>query len=317
MKILKYNYVSKWLTYAIIFLVVAYFYSYLLNVAEYYLNVYFLYSNITLAPSLHRNILLFSNSRMDGFFKGEHFAYAFPILKKFFEPFGTREILVIPYAYPDLRDGVDTKDLSILFESIRNIFRSLNINATLLNMNLSANEQQEQIKKAEAIYITGGNTFNLLNTLYENQVLELIRQKVMSGTPILGVSAGTVIHSPTIKTTNDMPIVYPPSFISLGTIPFQINPHYNNVTTHGFQGETRDDRLKEYLEFNRKMYNNNTTPNFVIGLKEGSIIHISGGSAEIVGFGTRSPEKISLNSEGKLVKIKIPVGSRIDNLMNA
>jgi dipeptidase E len=251
---------------------------------------------------------------MDGFFKDRHLGYAIPILKKFFTPFNTKEILVIPYAYPDIRDGVNTKEFSNLFEHVRSTFKILNINVITFNTQSSSEEQQEIIKRAEAIYITGGNTFNLLTNLYEKKLLGIIREKINSGTPFIGVSAGSVIHSPTIKTTNDMPIIYPPSLESIGTLPFQINSHYNNFMTIGFQGETRDNRIKEYLQFNRKIYNG-SSQNFVIGLKEGSVLHISGNSAEISGFGTRSAEKISIDENNNLVKLNIPVGSRIDNLI--
>jgi dipeptidase E len=146
--------------------------------------------------------------------------------------------------------------------------------------------------------------------------LSIIKEKINQGTPFIGVSAGTVIHGPTMKTTNDMPIVFPKSFVSLNTIPFQINVHYNNTITPGFHGETRDDRLKEYLQFNRTLPSNSSIPNFVIGLKEGTAIHISGTTAELVGFGTRPAVKLELDINNTLIKTQISVGSRIDNLIN-
>lgn len=309
MKKIKYS----WIIPITVFLVLFCSYIYLWNIAEYYLNFYFLYSNIKLEPSQFNNLLLFSNSRMDGFVKGDHLEYAVPILKKFFESFNTNEILVINYAYPDIKDGINTREFEKLFESIRKTFQTIKIRAVAINPETSA---EEQIKKAQAIYITGGNTFSLLTTLYEKNIMNILKQKIKSGTPFIGVSAGTVVHSPTIKTTNDMPVMYPPSFLSIGTVPFQINPHYMNTPILGFQGETRDDRIKEYLNFNRTMYKK-SYPNIVVGLKEGSVIHISGHSAELVGFGTRYAEKITLKDNNELLKTPIFVGSRIDDLMTS
>jgi dipeptidase E len=147
-------------------------------------------------------------------------------------------------------------------------------------------------------------------------VLSIVKEKINQGIPVIGVSAGTVMHGPTIKTTNDMPVVYPSSFESLNTVPFQINAHYNNIVTPGFHGETRDMRLKEFLQYNRTLHNNSSLPNFVIGLMEGTAIHISGNSGELVGFGTRPAAHLQLDSKDNLVKKEISIGTRIDNLIN-
>ena len=120
---------------------------------------------------------------------------------------------------------------------------------------------------ADAIFVGGGNTFRLLKTLHELDLLGAIRERVSDGALYMGSSAGSVITAPTIKTTNDMPIVQPPSFDSLHLGPYQINAHYidaDPASTH--QGETRDQRLAEYLE-------ENTTP--VIGIREGTMLRVS------------------------------------------
>ncbi|MGI9517814.1 MAG: dipeptidase PepE [Pirellulaceae bacterium] len=123
------------------------------------------------------------------------------------------------------------------------------------------------IENAEAIFTGGGNTFRLVKTLYKNQLIEPIRNKVLAGTPYMGSSAGTNITCPTICTTNDMPIVEPPSFNALNLIPFQINPHFIDANPDSeHQGETRETRLREYLE-------ENTTP--VLGIREGCWLNIS------------------------------------------
>ena len=121
------------------------------------------------------------------------------------------------------------------------------------------------LEGAEVLFVGGGNTFRLLKALYERELLEPIRRKVRSGTLLyIGSSAGTNIAAPTIKTTNDMPIVQPPSFDALGLVRFQINPHYFDPdpnSTH--KGETREQRIQEFHE-------ENETP--VIGLREGSAL---------------------------------------------
>ena len=135
--------------------------------------------------------------------------------------------------------------------------------------------ERKDLEGAGAIFTTGGNTFRLLKTLYERNLIEPIRELVRGGVPYMGASAGSNISAPTIKTTNDMPIVYPPSFEALGFLPFQINPHYldpDPASTH--MGETRETRLREYLE-------ENETP--VLGLREASTLLVEDATVTLLG----------------------------------
>jgi dipeptidase E len=144
-----------------------------------------------------------------------------------------------------------------------------------LGVEVAMIESAKDVASVEAIFTGGGNTFRLLKALYDRALLEPIRDAVRNGTPYIGSSAGTNIAAPTIKTTNDMPIVQPPSFDALGFVNYQINPHYLDAdasTRH--MGETREERLLQYLE-------ENETP--VVGLREGTLLRIENGTTTLVG----------------------------------
>ncbi len=122
----------------------------------------------------------------------------------------------------------------------------------------------EAVSEAEAIVTGGGNTWKLLKTVRDNNLIEILRKKVISGTPYVGWSAGSNMVCPTIKTTNDMAIVEPDSFNALNLIPFQINPHYLDANPEGHAGETREQRIEEFIEAN---------PGIVVaGLREGTML---------------------------------------------
>ncbi len=139
-----------------------------------------------------------------------------------------------------------------------------------------ATDPAKTIASAQAIFIGGGNTFRLLKALYDRRALEPIRARVDAGMPYMGASAGSNVAGPTIRTTNDMPIVEPPSLDALNVFPYQINPHYidpDPSSTH--MGETREERLFQYLE-------ENDTP--VIGLREGCYLRVSDGDIWLKGL---------------------------------
>ena len=138
-----------------------------------------------------------------------------------------------------------------------------------------SNDPVRAIAEHDAIFIGGGNTFRLLKTLYEQNLLDQIRERVRAGMPYIGSSAGSNVAAPTIKTTNDMPIVQPPSFAALNLVSFQINPHYLDAdpnSTH--KGETREERIIQFLE-------ENATP--VVGLREGAMLRIENGHTLLKG----------------------------------
>jgi dipeptidase E len=131
------------------------------------------------------------------------------------------------------------------------------------------------VASADAVVTGGGNTFQLLRRMYEANLIEAIRARVESGVPYIGWSAGSNVACPTIKTTNDMPIVEPPSFNALNLVSFQINPHYTDAHPDGHQGETRQERIEEFIHVNPGTY--------VVGLREGSMLRIEGREIKLLG----------------------------------
>jgi|ERR1051326_5190838 dipeptidase E len=165
-------------------------------------------------------------------------------------------------------------------------------------MGLDVEPLEERLDRTDVLFVGGGNTFRLLSALYERNLLDRIRERVRSGAMLyIGSSAGTNITAPTIKTTNDMPILYPPSFDALGLVPFQINPHYLDPdpdSTH--KGETREQRIREFLE-------ENETP--VIGLREGSALRVEHDRATLIG------EKTARWFERGKEPVELPAGHTI------
>lgn len=206
-------------------------------------------------------LLLFSNSTNAG---EEYLSYTLPHIKNFLisKP---QNALFIPYA--GISVGFDK-----YIEMVRKAFKPIALNITSIH---NKPHLKQAVAKADCIIIGGGNTFCLLKTLQEFDLSESIRQKVKSGTPYIGWSAGSNIACPTICTTNDMPIVQPRNFSALNLIPFQINPHYTDLKQKDHAGETREMRINEYLIENPGM--------FVTGLREGTLFRIEDRKIELKG----------------------------------
>jgi len=202
-----------------------------------------------------QRLLLISSSTVHGYGFLDH---AEPFLRDFLE--GRTRVVFAPFAFRN-HDGY-----------------TASVRARLARMGLETPQLREarDLEGVDAIFVGGGNTFRLLNTLYERALIDPIRDRVRSGALLyIGSSAGTNIAAPAIKTTNDMPIIEPPSFAALGLVPFQINPHYldpDPSSTH--KGETREERIREFHE-------ENETP--VIGLREGSMLRVEGDTVTLLG----------------------------------
>ena len=200
-----------------------------------------------------KRVLLISNSTLHG---SGYLDHAETEIRDFLG--GIERVLFVPFALYD-RDAYAKRT--------RERFASLGYELESIHR---ASDKQQAVRDAEAIFIGGGNTFRLLKELYDFDLLSVMRERVESGIPYIGSSAGSNVAAPTIRTTNDMPIVEPPSLKALGLVPFQINPHYLDPdpnTTH--MGETREERILQFLE-------ENETP--VVGLREGAMVRVAEGS---------------------------------------
>lgn len=208
-----------------------------------------------------KNIILGSTSTIHG---SGYLEYILDELKVFFK--STDEILFIPYARPGGKTYEEYTDVA------KKAFSKIDISLKGIH---EFENPIEAIKNAKGIFTGGGNTFVLVNQLYKNDIMTTLRDVVFNGTPYFGTSAGSNICGLTMKTTNDMPIIYPPSFKTLGFVPFNINPHYLDPDPYSkHMGETRETRISEFHKFN-------TEP--VVGIREGSWLRINGESIILKG----------------------------------
>lgn len=201
-----------------------------------------------------KKLIIASTSTVHG---GSYLDYLLPVLAQHFKD--CNEILFIPYARPG---GITHEEYTA---KVGNAFKSIEKSVRGIH---EFENPTEAIQKAQGIFTGGGNTFLLVSQLYNNQIMSVLAEALNNGTPYLGTSAGSNITGISMQTTNDMPIVYPPSFQTLGIIPFNLNPHYLDPDTNSkHMGETRETRIKEFHAFN-------TTP--VLGLREGSWLEVTG-----------------------------------------
>ena len=194
----------------------------------------------------------------------EYLEYLIPEIKLFFKE--AEEVIFIPFARPG---GVSHNEYTQLAAKA---FKKAGIELRGIH---EFKDMQESLHKAKGIFTGGGNTFLLVSELYRQKLMQPLKESIQNGAAYMGTSAGTNIAGLTMQTTNDMPIVYPPSFKTLGIVPFNINPHYldpDKNSTH--KGETRETRIKEFHKIN-------TQP--VIGLREGSWLLVSDNKIELKG----------------------------------
>jgi dipeptidase E len=231
----------------------------------------------------NRRLLLLSNSKNYGQGYLEHALSEIQdflgreILKVFFIPFAA-----VRYSFDEFATSVRERFLNIGYE---------------LDSIHEASNAERAVSEAEAIVVGGGNTFHLLYHIYKNNLLQSVRARAGEGVPYIGWSAGSNVACPTIKTTNDMPIIEPPGFDAFGLVPFQINPHYLDAHPEGHQGETREERIQEFIVANPDVP--------VVGLREGSMLRVEGSSIKLIGEKTarvfiRGQEPKELGAEDSL-----------------
>ena len=236
-------------------------------------------------PGPGPRLLLLSNSTSHG--QG-YLDHAMPAIRELLGAAG--RLLFVPFAVRD-RDGYAAK--------ARARFAAEGFEVDALAADATG---RRALDTAEAVFVGGGNTFRLLKSLQDAALLEPLRQRARAGMPYLGASAGINIACPTIKTTNDMPIVQPSGFEALGLVPFQINPHYLDPDPGSrHMGETREDRIREFLEENDLA---------VVGLREGAWLRVYGTTGRLEGAAAarvfrrgRAPEEL-------------PTGASLDSLLS-
>jgi dipeptidase E len=208
-----------------------------------------------------KKIIIASTSALHG---GEYLEYLLPELSFHFEHCKT--ILFIPFARPS---GISYHDYTL---KVGLAFAKINKEVKGIH---EFDDFSKAIRNAEGIFTGGGNTFLLVSQLYKNNTMTVLADTIKNGTPYLGTSAGSNICGLTMQTTNDMPIIYPPSFQTLGLIPFNLNPHYLDPDLQSkHMGETRENRINEFHSFN-------SSP--VLGLREGSWLKVKGDKITLKG----------------------------------
>jgi dipeptidase E len=206
-------------------------------------------------------LLLLSNTKNPG---ASALAHAADTIRDFLGD-GVRTVLFVPYASV-------TRAWDDLAASIRPRFEEMGYACESVH---TAGDPPAAVARAEAVFVGGGNTFQLLRALYDTGLAGALRERARAGMPYMGASAGTNVACPTIKTTNDMPVIEPPTFDALGLVPFQINPHYTDAVLAGHGGETRDERLGEFLRVNPGVR--------VAGLREGTMLRVEGDRVTLLG----------------------------------
>ncbi|NVO01785.1 MAG: dipeptidase PepE [Bacteroidetes bacterium] len=208
-----------------------------------------------------KKMLLISNSTNYG---EEYLSYTRPEIKKFLNS-TVKEILFVPFA------GV-TVTYDDYTAKVEKVFNELGYQVKSIH---NCENMIEAVNNAECIVVGGGNTFHLVHMLHKTGAMKAIKDKVSSGTLFIGWSAGSNVACPSLKTTNDMPIIEPASFDCMNLVPFQINPHYMDYVQPNHGGETREQRLAEFMAANPEMK--------VVGLRESSMLLIDGKTVKLIG----------------------------------
>jgi len=213
-------------------------------------------------------LLLISNSTMAG---EAYLAWPQEYIKDFLKT-DVKRVLFIPYAGVNLSDKGLQASWDAYEQRVADVYRTMGYE--LYSIHKEA-DPIKAVEEAESIAVGGGNTFYLVKMLHETGIIPAIKKRVEAGIPYMGWSAGSNSACPSLRTTNDMPIVEPKSFDCIGLIPFQINPHYLDAHPEGHGGETREQRIEEFMAVNPNLY--------VVGLREACLLQMEGSKMELKG----------------------------------
>jgi dipeptidase E len=218
---------------------------------------------------MNRKLLLISNSTMAG---EAYLGWPMKYIKDFLEAENIKKVTFVPYAGVGLSDESLTASYDVYTERVSKVFGILGIEIVSVH---KSDDPVKLVNESEAIAVGGGNTFHLVAEMQKTGIMDAIKTVSEKGTPYMGWSAGSNVACPSLMTTNDMPIVEPPSFNCMGLIPFQINPHYLDANPEGHGGETRQQRIEEFLVVNREMK--------VLGLREASLLYVNNDIIKLLG----------------------------------
>jgi dipeptidase E len=216
-----------------------------------------------------KKLLLISNSTNAG---EPYLGWPRPFITDFLKTTGVKNILFIPFAGVNLSAESVEKSYDVYEQRVKAVFDELGYGIYSIHHEAYP---IAAVERAEAIAVGGGNTFHLVYMLHRLGLVPVIRSRALEGIPYMGWSAGANVACPTLRTTNDMPIIQPASFDTFDLVPFQINPHYLDANPEGHGGETRQQRIEEFLAVNRNIT--------VVGLREASLIQVEGERCELKG----------------------------------
>ena len=209
-----------------------------------------------------KKLMLISNSTNAG---EAYLGWPREAIKNYLENNKIKRVLFVPYAGV----GVTYDDYT---NKVKSVFNELGFEVYGIH---NEADPVKAVKEAEAIAVGGGNTFHLVYMLHKLKLMSVIKEVVENGTTYMGWSAGSNVACPALKTTNDMPIIEPESFDCTGLIPFQINPHYLDANPEGHGGETREQRIEEFMQVNQDIV--------VVGLREATYLLVDGNKISLHG----------------------------------
>ena len=245
---------------------------------------------------MSKQLLLISNSTNPG---EDYLAWPRPHISKFLKSTTVKRILFIPFAGVNLTPEGVHPSYEMYTKKVSKVFNELGYEIYSI---VDEENPIKAVEDAESIMIGGGNTFFLVYMLYKWKLMEPIRRKILNGTPYIGWSAGSNVACPSLRTTNDMPIIEPESFNTLNIVPFQINPHYLDTNPVGHGGETREQRIMEFLAVNPLIK--------VVGLREQTALIVNDDNLELVG--TRQMRYFEFGMQPK----EFNPGDNLEILMN-